>query len=192
MEFGPVFWWEERRAARNLWFYAARSMVVASLLFGLGAVWWARVSRLEFSRVDQMAKAGEWFFAVVAVGQVSMVLFAAPAATAGAFCSRMVRGQLGLMMISGVSPRQIVVGTLCARLLTVLGAAMCVIPVLALGSHLGGIPPQALVRLELVTVGCAVLGCALALVFSIERGAFTKLSWPPTWSLSVGCWDIRS
>src|SRR5205814_8192917 len=105
---------------------------------------------------------------IVAVGQVSMVLFAAPAATAGAFCSRMVRGHLGLMMISGVSPAEIVVGTLCARLLTVLATVLCVVPVLALGSHLGGIPPESLVRLEVVTLGCAVLGCALALVFSVE------------------------
>jgi ABC-type transport system involved in multi-copper enzyme maturation permease subunit len=168
MEFGPVFEWEGRRVTRQRWFYAARSMMVGALLLGLGAAWWVRVSRLEMSRANEMAKAGEWFFAVVAIGQVSMVLFAAPAATAGAFCNQLVRGHLGLMLISGVSPAEIIVGTLAARLLTVLSIVLSALPVLALGSHLGGIPPQALVRLEVVTLGCAVLGCALALVFSVE------------------------
>jgi ABC-type transport system involved in multi-copper enzyme maturation permease subunit len=168
MEFGPVFEWEWRRVTRQRWSYAARSVMVGALLVGLGAAWWAGVSRLEMNRADQMAKAGEWFFAVVAVGQVSMALFAAPAATAGAFCNQLVRGHLGLMLISGVAAAEIVVGTLGARLMTVLSIVMSALPVLALGMHLGGIPPQALVRLEVVTVGCAVLGCSLALVFSVE------------------------
>jgi hypothetical protein len=67
-----------------------------------------------------------------------------------------------------VTPAEIIFGTLCARLLTVLATLLCIVPILALGSHLGGIPPQALVRLEAVAVGCALIGCALALAFSVE------------------------
>jgi ABC-type transport system involved in multi-copper enzyme maturation permease subunit len=43
----------------------------------------------------------------------------------------------------------------------------CVVPVLALAAHLGGIAPKELVRLEVVTTGGAVLGCTLALLLSI-------------------------
>ncbi len=122
MEFGPVFEWEGRRVARQRWFYAARSMLVGVLLLGLGVVWWIAASRFELSRANELAKLGEWFFKAVAVGQISMVLFAAPAVTAGAFCNQRVRGHLGLMLISGVTPAEIIFGTLCARLLTVLTA----------------------------------------------------------------------
>jgi hypothetical protein len=168
MDFGPVFWWEGRRAARRWPFYAARSGLVGVLLVGLAAIWLTRVSRLDLIQAGEMAKAGEWFFDVIAVGQVSLMLFAAPAATAGAFCTQRVRGHLGLMLVTGIRPAEIVFGTLCARLLTVLATASCIVPMLALGAQIGGMPHQALLRLEVVTMGCAVVGCAIAVAFSVE------------------------
>ena len=57
------------------------------------------------------------------------------------------------MLVSGMTSLQIVFGTLGARLLHLLGAVACVVPVLALSSSLGGVPPEALIRLELITAG---------------------------------------
>jgi hypothetical protein len=87
MEFGTVFGWEGRRLSRQRWFYAARSMLVGVLLLGLSVVWWVAASRPELSRANELAKLGQWFFKAVAVGQISMGLFAAPPVTAGAFCN---------------------------------------------------------------------------------------------------------
>ena len=50
----------------------------------------------------------------------------------------MARGHVSLMLVSGMTTSQIVFGTLAARLLHLLGAAACVVPVLALSSSLGG------------------------------------------------------
>src|SRR5438876_6360740 len=71
------------------------------------------------------------------------------------------------MLITEVTSLEVVLGTLAARLVPVLGGVVCVVPVLALASHLGGVPPRALVDLVAVTVGSAVLGCTLALALSI-------------------------
>ena len=167
MDLGPVFWCEWRRVSRQRWFYALRSLLVGGLLVGLGGVMTIGVSRLDLNQVRDLARVGEWFFEVIVLVQLSIVLLAAPAATAGVFCTEMARGHVGLMLVSGMSATEIVVGTLAARVLPLLLTLACVVPVLALSSSLGGVPPDALVRLELVTVGTAVLGCSLALALSI-------------------------
>ena len=139
----------------------------AGAVAGVGCRDGDRSSRIDPGQVSELAKIGEWFFEAIAMVQLSMILLAAPAATAGAFCSEMARGHVCLMLVSGINSAQIVLGTLGARLLHMLGAVACVVPVLCVASSLGGVPPQALVRLELVTVGTAVLGCAVALAISI-------------------------
>jgi ABC-type transport system involved in multi-copper enzyme maturation permease subunit len=158
---------EWRRVSRQPWFYAVRSGLVAGLLAGLAAVWWAVVSRMDVTQASATARAGESYFAVIVLAQLSMVLLAAPASTAGAFSTDMSRGHVLVMLATGLSAAEIIVGTLCARLMTVLAAVASIVPVLAMASYLGGVSPAALIRLEIVTAGCAVLGCALALALSI-------------------------
>jgi hypothetical protein len=168
MDVGPVFWCECRRVSRQWWFYAVRSILVAGLLLGLTAAWWAEASRPALSQTSGMiARVGERYFEVIVLAQVSMVLLAAPAATAGTFCTEMARGHVCLMLVAGMTPIEILIGTLGARLLPVLGIVACISPVLMLSSYLGGISAYAVLRLELITVGSAVLGCVLATAVSM-------------------------
>jgi ABC-type transport system involved in multi-copper enzyme maturation permease subunit len=153
--------------SRQRWFYVVRSLLVSGLLLGLCAIWWAEVSRLDLTRTSSISKAGEQYFAIIAVAQLSLALMAAPAATAGAFSTEMAHGHVSLMLVTGMTAREIVFGTLCARLLQIVGVVICIVPVLALASNLGGIAPGELVELEVVTVGCAVLGSTLGLTLSI-------------------------
>ena len=108
-----------------------------------------------------------WRGGIVVTTQPAMVLLAAPAATAGTFGTEKARGHVCQMLITEVSSLEIVFGTLAARLMPVLGGVFCVVPVLSLTAHLGGVPSGALVDLVAVTVGSAVLGCTLALAVSI-------------------------
>ncbi|HZW34305.1 MAG TPA: ABC transporter permease subunit [Isosphaeraceae bacterium] len=172
---GPVFVWEWRRVSRQWWIYAGRSVLVGGLLAGLGAVWWVLTSRRDVSALTAMAKVGEGFFEVIVLAMLAMVLLAAPAATAGSFGMDQARGHISLMLITEATALDIVLGALAARLLTVLGGVVCLVPVLALTSHLGGIPPLALVEPAAVTAGSAVLGCTLALVLSIGARRFHEV-----------------
>jgi ABC-type transport system involved in multi-copper enzyme maturation permease subunit len=144
-----------------------RAALVGALLAGLAAVWWAAAGRVDLTQTRAIARAGEWYFTIVVLAQLSMVLLCAPASTAGAFSSEMARGHVSLMLITGLTAAEIVLGTLCARLMSVLATVASVVPVLALAAQLGGIAPQALVRLEIITAGTAVLACALTLAVSI-------------------------
>jgi hypothetical protein len=172
---GPVFVWEWRRVSRQWWFYAMRSAVVGALLAGLAAVWWALASRPGADVPRLMARVGEAFFQVIVLGQIAMVLLSAPAATAGAFGMEKARGHVCLMLITEVTPLDIVLGVLAARLVPVAGGVVCVVPVLAATSLLGGVPPGAMVDLLAVTVGTAALACALALTLSIGARRFHEV-----------------
>jgi ABC-type transport system involved in multi-copper enzyme maturation permease subunit len=172
---GPVFVWEWRRVSRQWWFYAMRSALVGALLAGLGAVWWVLASQPTPNAPRLMARVGEAFFEVIVLGQIAMVLLSAPAATAGTFGMDKARGHVCLMLITEVSSLDIVLGVLAARLLPVVGGVLCVVPVLALTSHLGGVPPGAMVDLLAVTVGSATLGCTLSLALSIGARRFHEV-----------------
>ena len=164
---GPVFWCEWRRASRGRWFYAGRCFVVGGLLAGLAAVCWSVSYRFDLTEASTINTAREWCFKIVVLTQLSMLLLVAPASTAGAFSTEIARGHIFLMLVTGMTPIEIVCGTLFARLLSVLSSVACVVPVLVLSSQLAGIPLWDLAHLEIVTAGSAVLGCTLALTLSI-------------------------
>ena len=99
--------------------------------------------------------------------QLTLVLLAAPAATAGAICLDRSRGTLTHLLVTDLSDREIVLGKLAARLTPILTLVACPLPVMQILTLLGGVDPDALLGSFVVTLGVAVLGCCLALVFSI-------------------------
>ena len=99
--------------------------------------------------------------------ELTLVLLAAPAATAGAICLDKARGTLDHMLATDLSNAEIVLGKLGVRLVPVLGLIACVLPITALTSLLGGIDPTALVGSFLAAIACATLGCSLAMTLSV-------------------------
>ena len=95
------------------------------------------------------------------------MLLVAPAATAGAICLDKARGTLDHLLATDLSNAEIVLGKLGVRLVPVLGLVACVLPIVAISGLLGGIDPMAVAGSFLVTTGCAVLGCSLALTLSV-------------------------
>ncbi len=161
---GPVFIYEWLVMSRRWQVYAARSAFVGLLLCGLVFVW---VSRDQSQSIRAMSAVGEGFYFAIVGMQIALVMLAAPAATAGSICSDKASGKLTHLLVTDLSAAEIVLGKLAARLVPVLGLVACALPVLALGTLMGGIDPVALAGAFLVTIGLAVLGCALALTFSV-------------------------
>jgi len=158
--------------ARRWQAYAGRSVFVLLVLCGLMIVWVARI-RLGFGTsptwraYEQMAKLGEWFFYAMAGIQLSLVILAAPASTAGSICIDRARGTLAHMMVTDLSDAEIVLGKLGARLAPISGLIACGVPVAALVTLLGGVDFGAIVGLFVVSVSVAVIGCALSLTISV-------------------------
>ena len=107
-----------------------------------------------------------YFYRLIGV-ELTLVMLAAPAATAGAICVDRARGTLAHMLATDLSDPEIVLGKLAARLLPVLGLVACSWPVLALSSLLGGIDPQALTLAFAIILAVALLGCSMAMALSV-------------------------
>jgi ABC-type Na+ efflux pump permease subunit len=162
---GPVFAFESLVAARRPQLYALRAGYVGLLLLGL-TLTWGPSDRMIHSLADAAAIAGVFFRTLIAV-QLAVVLLAAPAATASAVCVDKTRGTLFHALVTDLTDREIVLGKLGARLAPVLSLLACGLPVLALGSFLGGIDLAEALGAELVTAGAAVVCCSVALLASV-------------------------
>jgi ABC-type transport system involved in multi-copper enzyme maturation permease subunit len=163
---GPVFAWEWLRASRRWQLYALRVLFVAALAGGLAGVWLVKVGGQPLN-IRTLAEVGEAFFYALVGTQLTLVLLAGPAHTAGAICLDKSRGTLLHLLATDLSDAEIVLGKLAARLVPVVGLVACGVPVLFGAALMGGIDPEAALGAVLVTLGVAVLGGTLALVLSV-------------------------
>jgi ABC-type transport system involved in multi-copper enzyme maturation permease subunit len=167
---GPVFVYEWITSSRRWQIYAQRSLFVLVLLCALVSVWLNTNRRFYASAIRYLAVLGEGFFLSVMGTQLTLVLLAAPAATAGAICLDRARGTLTHMLMTDLSVAEIVLGKLASRLVPVLTMLACTLPVLEILTLLGGVDPAALLSGFAVTFGVAVLGCSLAMALSLWVG----------------------
>src|SRR5262245_15528248 len=91
---GPVFVFEWLTASRRWQMYATRSGFVALLLAALYLVWFQHTDQPRAAGVKGLAEIGEKFFYALAGTELTLLLLAAPAATAGAVCLDKARGTL--------------------------------------------------------------------------------------------------
>jgi ABC-type transport system involved in multi-copper enzyme maturation permease subunit len=215
---GPVFAYEWLTTTRRWQVYALRALFIALIVFGMVLVHATQASSGpdELVSLRSLAAYGEQMYRTVVGIELALVLLVAPAATAGAVCLDKARGTLDHMLATDLSNAEIVLGKLGVRLIPVLGLVACTLPVLALAGLLGGIDPLALLGSFLVSIGCALVGCSLALALSVygrrthEVLIMTYLVvilWvmapvlvilvhealvggPPPWSLRGGPWGI--
>ena len=167
---GPVFKYERAVASRHWRGYALRSLFVAALLAALTLIWTTREATPGASRTNQLARLGEMIYIALTGTQLTLVMLAAPAATAGAICLDRSRGTLAHLLMTDLSDAEVVLGKLAARLAPVLGLVACALPMMAMLTLLGGVDPEAMLGAFAVTVGVAVLGCCLTMAFSIVAG----------------------
>ena len=164
---GPVFAFEWIALSRRWQWYAMRSIFAGMLLAALLVILAESPIPHGGMTFRDLARLGQAFYIAVIGTQLTLVLLAAPAATAGSICLDRASGKLTHMLVTDLSDSEIVLGKLAARLVPVLGLVACALPLLAILTLLGGVDPNALLGGFLVTVGVAVLGCSLALIFSL-------------------------
>ncbi len=164
---GPVFAFEWMQSARRWQIYAARSGIVAILLAGLTIVWLEELAGQGEATFQRLAEVGQDFSMTVVLTQFALVLLVAPAMTAGAICQDKTNGTLAHLLVTDLSSAEIVLGKLAARLVPVLGLIASSLPIVAISTLLGGTDPVGLAGAYLVTIGAAVLACALAMVLSV-------------------------
>ena len=91
----------------------------------------------------------------------------APAMVAGTIASERERRTIEYLFASQLSNAEIVLGKLAARLVHVVYLVLVGVPVLALMMMLGGIAPEALLLLFIVTLSSMLAVCSLAMAVSV-------------------------
>jgi ABC-type transport system involved in multi-copper enzyme maturation permease subunit len=167
---GPVFAYEWVASSRRWQAYALRSLFLLIVLLALMVIWNNNPLYAYRIPLAELAHLSQQYFLALAGTQLAVVLLAAPAATAGAICLDRTRGTLAHMLLTDLSDAEIVLGKLAARLVPVLTLIACTLPVMELLTLIGGLEPVAVLGTFVVTVGVAVLGCSLAMVFSLWLG----------------------
>ncbi len=163
---GPVFVYECLANSRRWQTYALRALGVAALLFAMTSIASSNMPTTGNLQRDYAFLGQAYFYALIGV-ELALVMLAAPAATAGSICVDRARGTLAHMLMTDLSDPEIVLGKLGARLMPVFGLVACSWPVMAISSLLGGIDPVALVLAFAIMVVVALLGCTMALAFSV-------------------------
>lgn len=165
---GPVFVYEWTVSARRARTYAARAFFGLSLLAAMFVgVWSFSNGRAWPPTGNDLAILARFMYEAVVGVQLSLLLLAAPAATAGAICVDKARGTLAHVLTTDLSNAEIVLGKLAARWIPVLSLIACSLPIVMLCTLFGGIDPWAISGAYVVMLGVALLGCSLALALSL-------------------------
>jgi ABC-type transport system involved in multi-copper enzyme maturation permease subunit len=167
---GPVFIYEWLTTTRRWQLYAMRAGFLSAILVGIMFAWQTVAQRYRSGQtvsLSTLADFGQTLFTTIVTIEVTLVLLAAPAATASSICLDKARGTLDHMLATDLSNAEIILGKLGVRLVPVLGLIACVLPLAALAGLLGGIDPQALTGSFLTATACALLGCSLAATLSV-------------------------
>ena len=155
-------------AARDRWSYAIRSILVGGLLAALSAVCWATVYRIELFQARAIEDAAVWCFVIISADAAFDGFTGRVGVDGGGFQHRDGQGARAAHAADGDDAgRDHIWHPAQARVLAVLWSVACVVPVLFLAAELTGIPTSLLVRLEMISVGTALVGCTLALLLSI-------------------------
>jgi len=176
---GPTFNVEMITSARRLRYYAARLLYAGALLVGF---WNACSESFLFhgqqTHLSTTANLTAEFFAWFAWMQVIAVVALGPAIAAGTIASERQRRTIEYLFTSTLSNSEIVLGKLLARLLNLIAIVLVGVPVLALAMMLGGIAPEALLLLTILTLSTAVSVTVLSIAISVwsvrPRDAVTR------------------
>ena len=165
----------------------------------LGALWVVYLSMTPFYRIGRdfgeddihaVARFSAAFFDTFAVLQLLAVVLLGPAMVAGTIAAERERRTIEYLFASSLSNAEIVLGKLAARLLHVVYVILAGVPVLALVMLLGGIAPEAVLVLLILTLSTVLTVSTLSIAVSVWSARRGRRSRGRIWCCSR-CWLFR-
>ncbi len=155
---GPIFNVELLTSARRARYFFIRAIYATVLLVALGlvyqsATYWATRETLN---IRVMANISATFFGWFAALQLLVVVGMGPAMVAGTIATERERRTIEYLFASSLSNAEIVLGKLAARMLHIVYLVLAGVPILAIMMLLGGIAPEGVLVLTIITL-CTVL-----------------------------------
>ena len=166
---GPIIAREVITAPRPPRFYLARVSYVGLLFILMWTAWQSRVGFAEVSELGLLAYFGHLLFRWFVVFQLTLMLFFAPLAAATSVAHEKDRRTFILLLMTDLSDVEIILGKLTASLLQILTLLATSAPVFFLCLLLGGVSPDQVLDVMLVTAGAGLLGGAVGLLVALGR-----------------------
>ncbi|MBN2579706.1 MAG: ABC transporter permease subunit [Pirellulales bacterium] len=163
---GPMFGLEMITSVRRIRYFVIRVLYATVLFLFLLLIY--QQSRLTgLSSIAAVANFSYMFFSTFAWLQVLAVAALGPALAAGTIALERERRTIEYLFASQLSNAELIFGKLLARLIHVGCLVLVGLPVLALAMLMGGIAPEALVMLYVLTLSTMIFIGALSMLVSV-------------------------
>jgi ABC-type transport system involved in multi-copper enzyme maturation permease subunit len=161
---GPILVLELVTSTRRTRFFLFR-VIYAAILF-VAFLFIYVVNRSGPDDINSVAAFTSGFFYTFGFMQLAAILLMGPALAAGAIAQERERKTLDYLYATPLSDLEIIIGKLGGRALAVLVFVLSGAPVLALAMLLGGIAPQSLVSLTVISLSTVLFVTAVSLAVS--------------------------
>jgi len=160
MLFGPIFSVEMTTSARRARYFLVRAIYAVIVFLVLFSVYVDVFRYDDLTDISTIARYAATFFLAFSVVQLGAVFLIGPAMVVGTIATERERRTIEYLFASQLSNAEIVLGKLAARLLHVAYLVLAGLPILALAMLLGGISPEVLLMVFVITLTSIVLvGC---------------------------------
>lgn len=159
---GAVFEREVRMVPRNRGLAIARAVYAGALLAIIATCWLVITGTQSITTAGDTARFGATLLRILAPLQLTLAMLAAALTGAIAVTAEKDRRTLELLLVSRLSDLQLVFGKLAGSLVRVLLLVLSAVPMFALAGLFGGVTPQQLARVFVVTVAAALAAGSIA------------------------------
>ncbi len=164
----PIFTVELVTSARRARYFFIRAAYATVLLCVLGVVYGTTwMWQTDVTDIHYIAALSAAFFNAFSWMQMLAVVLLGPAMVAGTIATERERRTIEYLFASRLSNAEIVLGKLAARLVHVVCLILAGVPVLALAMLLGGVAPEALLALLILTLCTTLTVCSLSIAVSV-------------------------
>ena len=166
----PVALKELRGVSRRWQTYVGRCLFVGITAYLLYEYWkeaWAdRHAMAAAVSISEYARLGREIFIRCEGVSIVLTVLAAVIGASDMLAREIRNGTLGLLFLTPLSPRAVVLGKFKSAMLVALSLYLCSLPVLAIAVYLGGVGAVDLARSAAFTLGLATVGAAVSLSYS--------------------------
>jgi ABC-type Na+ efflux pump permease subunit len=166
---GPIFLREWLSSPRRTRHYVQRISFVVALFSLVCTVWLLLAGLQQVRNLGDLAQFGMMAFQIVAPFQLVVLMFLAAVAAANQICHEKDRRTFDLLLLTELSNSQIVFGKYLAGLLNVLQLFVAAIPLPLLLTLLGGVAPQQVLAVSLVTGSTLLWSAAVGTTVAFWR-----------------------
>ena len=159
---GAVFEREVRTVPRNRGLAIARAVYAGALLAIIATCWLVITGTQSITTAGDTARFGATLLRILAPLQLALAMLAAAMTSAVSVSAEKDRRTLELLLVSRLTDAQLVFGKLAGSLVRVLLLVLSAVPMFALAGLFGGVTPEQLARVFVVTVATALAAASVA------------------------------